>query len=93
MTKDDIKERCFEVTIINKGKDGDTLCFKLRNDLLGEFIVDNCSLNSNPQYISYPGRQYNGNCTLSLDNMESNFIAIIVTRDDNPESGYVLFRC
>lgn len=93
MTKDEIKERYFEVTIINKGKDGDTLCFDVRNDLLGEFVISNCHYNTDPLYFSGSKNRLIGSCSLSLNDGDCNFFVLLTINSDDSTKGTVLLRC
>ena len=93
MRKEEIKDNYFEVTILNKGIEGEALCFNLHNDLLGDFVIGNCYLNAAPQYVPGAEKYLNGSCVLSLDDGECNFFATIVIYSDDSTKGSVLFRC
>ena len=93
ITKDEIKEKCLEVTILNEGKDGDTLCVKVRNDFLGEFVIGNCLYNIDPQYFSCSEICLNGCCSLSLDDDVCNFFVFLTINSDDSTKGTVLLRC
>ena len=73
MTKDEIKDKWFEVAILNYGREGDKRCYKLYNDLLGEFVIGNCDLNADPQYVFGAENCLDGSCMLSLEDGECNF--------------------
>ena len=93
MNKDEIKGKSLEVSILNRGIEGDKLCYKVYNDLLGEIVIGNCDLNANPQYI--PGAEHciNGSCLLFLDDGECNFFATLTINSDDSTGGVILLRC
>lgn len=91
MTKDEIKDKCFNVSILDSGRDGDTGCYRLYHDLLGEFEIGNCHFKSIPQ--SGVNILLNGSCTLSLNEEECIFIAELTINSDDSNKGVVLFRC
>lgn len=93
MTKDEIKDKRFGVSILNKGIDGDTLCYKVYNDLLGEFEIGNCLYNTDPQYFPGAMNCLNGSCLLSLEDGECNFFVVLTINSDDSTKGVVLFRC
>lgn len=76
MIKDEIKGKWFEVPIRNIGRDGDTLCYKLHNNMLGEFIVSNCLYNTDPEFFPGAMNCLNGSCTLYLEDGEYNFFVV-----------------
>ena len=93
MTKDEIKEKWFDVSILNKGIDGDTLCYKVHNNLLGEFVIDNCHYQTDTRYNPDSATFINGSCTLSLDEGECIFITELTINSENSNKGVVFFRC
>lgn len=94
MNKDEINGKRFEISILKKGKEGeDTLCYKVYNDLLGEFVIGNCHDKINSQYIHSTENYLNGSCVLSLDDGECNFIAELTIKSDDTTKGVVFLRC
>lgn len=94
MKKEEIKGKGFEVSILNKGKEGgETLCYKVYNDFLGEFVIDNCHDKINSQYIHSTYNCLNGSCILSLDDGECYFIAELTINSDDTTKGIVILRC
>ena len=93
MKQDEIKNKKFEVTILNRGVERDTLCFNLYNEELGEFVVDNCHYNSDPD--SDPNAKYciNGNVELKIDEELSSFLTILNICKDDTTKGSVILRC
>ena len=92
MTKDEIKEKWFEVAILNYGRDGDTRCYKLYNDLLGDFEIGNCLNNTDPEYFPGAVNCLNGSCTLSLEDGEFNFFVVLTISFDDAKKGIVFLR-
>ena len=66
MTIDEINNKIFDVSIIQKGKEGDTLCFRVTNDILGEFIISNCHYNTDPTIFPNAKNHLNGETILKL---------------------------
>ena len=93
MKKDETNGKRFEVSILSKGKDGDTLCYKVYNDSLGEFVVGNCYYNTDPQYFPGATNCLNGSCSLSLEDGEFNFLVVLTISFDDSTKGVVFLRC
>ena len=94
MNKEHINNRRFEVSILNKGKDGETLCYKVSNDQLGEFVISNCHYNTDPSYFKKALFHLNGNASIyTEDDGECNFIAILTIHYIDSKKGVVFLRC
>jgi hypothetical protein len=93
VTKNELKDKWFEVTILNYGREGYTRCYQLYNDLLGEIEIGNCLYNTDPQYFPGAMNCLNGSCLLSLEDGECNFFVVLTINSDDSTKGVVLFRC
>lgn len=93
MKQDEIKGKTYEVSILRKGINGDTLCFKLKNDELGEFDMDNCHYNADP--ARFPNAKYclNGNVVIITEEGENSFVAVLEIDQNDSDRGKVTLRC
>jgi hypothetical protein len=94
MTIDEINNKIFDVSIIQKGKEGDTLCFRVTNDILGEFIISNCHYNTDPTFFPNAKNHLNGETILKLsEEIMHNFVAALTICYDDSNKGQVYLRC
>ena len=94
MTIDEIKGTILNVSIINKGKEGEALCYKVNNDTIGEFIISNCYYNTDPTYFSNAKNHLNGTTTITLsDNNTHDFFAVLTIDYEDSSKGQVILRC
>ena len=94
MTIDEINNKIFDVSIIQKGKEGNTLCFRVTNDILGEFIISNCHYNTDPTFFPKAKNHLNGETTLELSGKIMHyFIAALTISYDDSNKGQVYLRC
>ena len=92
-TQDDIKNKTYEVTILQKGIDGDTLCFKLYNEELGEFIINNCHYNIEPAYFQNIIHCLNGKAEITIDGKNVSFSAALMFCSLVSDRGAVTLIC
>ena len=93
MTKEDIKNKWFNVFINNRGKDGETLCFKVYNDILGEFVIDNCYYNTDPTYFVNAHLHLNGSTSIRLSDETKNFFVTLTLDYGDLSKGQIFLRC
>ncbi len=92
MKQEEIKGKTYEVSILQAGEDGDTLCFKLKNDKLGEFDMNNCHYNADPTL--FPDARYflNGNVVIITEEDENSFVAVLEIDQNDSDRGKVTLR-
>lgn len=93
MEQDEIKNQTYKVAILQRGRDMDTLCFKLYNEKLGEFVMCNCHYNANPSFLPNAKHLINGNVEIEIDGKKFSFVAVLVICQDNPDYGNLTLKC
>ena len=93
MKQDEIKEKTYEVIILQRGRDGNTLCFKLYNEELGEFVIGNCHFNAEPTFFPENTCCLNGNTEIMIDGENVSFKATLVIYSLISDCGTVTLRC
>ena len=94
MTIDEINNKIFDVSITQKGKEGDTLCYKVTNNILGEFIISNCHYNTDPTFFPNAKNHLNGETILKLsEEIMHNFVAALTISYDDSKKGQVYLKC
>lgn len=92
MTREELVNKPWDVSIRNRGTEGNPLCFNVHNDTIGDFIISNCYYNAHPIVTPYATFMLNGSVSLELDDEAyHDFVAYfnICTNDDT--KGKVLF--
>lgn len=93
MTKEDISNKWYDVSIIDRGKDGETLCFKVYNDILGEFVIDNCYYNTDPTYFVNAHLHLNGSTSIRLSDEIATFFVTLTLDNKDLSRGQIFLRC
>ena len=93
MKQDDIKNKTFEVAILQRGIDVDTLCFKLYNKELGEFVMDNCHYDTDPSFFPNDTFCIIGNVEIKINEGNTSFMAVLVINRHDINHGAVTLKC
>ena len=93
MNIDEIKEKSFEVDILNQGKEADRLCYMMYNEELGMFTISICDCTSNHWVFPDPENHLYGSVSMeSSDGMTHYIHAVLNICRNNSRKACVIFR-
>lgn len=93
MNIEEIKGNTFEVDILNKGKEGNRLCYIVYNEKLGKFVISNCHYTGDPQLFTEAKNNLYGDASIeSSDGLIYDIAVVLNVYNDNSNKGRVSFR-